>query len=277
MGNNIYIIGSNGYIGSHLKKAVNCKQLFCINRNQNRNLNNNVFANLPKKVEEGSKCFLLASIAGAKQCDMNRELTKETNIELVKRVCDLGFEKIVFTSTTSVYGNSNNFSSEESAVQPTSYYTETKLIAEEIILSANTNYVVGRLSIVVGVSPKMTWEPLLHQLIRHGIEGEKNNIINMGNYRPIYSLRSTSHALIEIMNKDWFNGQVVNIGNTKNNYSKFQLVNMVKKQIPTLTYLFQDGNDMRNYKVSFKKLEQHFNCPDKISISIKELIKEAKE
>lgn len=265
MNDRIYIIGSEGYIGSMLQQMIPKDQLVRIGR-PGGNYVNEVLTSLPKKVPQNSTCFLLAAVAGEKDCEKNRELAYETNVELVEKICDLNFKKIIFTSTSSVYGSTENYATEDSEVFVTSYYTETKLEAEEIVLSSNENNIVARLAIIIGVSPKTDWTQLANNLVKSAIDGSKIDIYGASSCRPYFDVYDVVKGLIFLNDTTYFNGQIINVGNTSLNKSKLDLVRELQKLILTMSYSIVSEFDKRNYKVSFKKYEDKH----KASISLKE-------
>ena len=64
----IYIVGSEGYIGSELKKLFDGQELLCISK-QKRAAHSHVSTKLPTKVSKNSVCFLLAGVAGEGRCE----------------------------------------------------------------------------------------------------------------------------------------------------------------------------------------------------------------
>ena len=82
-----------------------------------------------------------------------------------------GVERFIFTSTCSNYGLSqaSNLASEEDLLNPTSPYAIAKVEAEKYILSsvdADFHPTVLRLATVFGLSPKMSFQPLLNAFVR---------------------------------------------------------------------------------------------------------------
>lgn len=258
MESSVYLIGSEGYIGSLLRTLLPVDSLVRVANARRRYDDSNVLTSLPGRVPPTSTCILLAALAGEKACEENRKLAYETNVELVKRVCELGYNKIIFTSTTSLYAVTDSYANEESEVRATSYYTETKLKAEEIILLANSNNVVARLAIVMGVSPNTNWTQLVNSMVKSAIEGVPIKIYAPDSFRPYYDVYDVSRGLLLLLKSSEFDGQIVNVGSTALNYTKLNLVEKLKELIPGLTYSISADTDKRNYKVSFMKFEEKY-------------------
>jgi nucleoside-diphosphate-sugar epimerase len=254
----IYLVGSEGYIGSLIQNLVPKQKLVRVDKVFRNDRNNeNILGSLPTKVPTGSTCILLAAVAGEKECEANRKLAYQTNIELAKKVCDLDFKKIVYTSTVSLYGSSDTYASETGEVKVTSYYTETKYQAEQVILSAKQTNVIARLAIAMGVAPKTNWTHLVNNMVRCAIDGEQISIYGPNSYRPYFNVYDISKGLLLLNEVNDFDGQIINVGNTALNYTKIDIANSLTKLIPNFRYnIYYNKKDKRNYKVSFRKFEK---------------------
>ena len=265
MNERIYIIGGEGYIGSIFKYMFPKRNLMIVGRRSNLEKSVISIDDL-KKIPSNSKCILLAALTDRDFCEKNKRLSYRTNVELVEKIYSLGFKKIVYASTSSVYESSDNFASEQSAVNSTSYYTETKLKAEEIILS-NSNNVVARLAITIGVSPRMCWKLLANKLMSSAFKGEKIDIYGLNSFRPYYDVSEVAKGLFFLTSTDYFNNSIVNVGNTSNNFTKLDLLLEIKKIIPSFKWNTIEKNDEKSYRVSFSKFEKKFNHSLKFSDS----------
>jgi UDP-glucose 4-epimerase len=113
-----------------------------------------------------------------------REKFELVNIDgtakVVEAAIKVGAERIILFSTIAVYGNTGGcIYDERSPVQPKTFYAQTKLAAEKIVLSAKSADgqplgVVLRLGTVYGPRIKGNYERLVHAL-------KKSNFIPIGN------------------------------------------------------------------------------------------------
>src|ERR1700688_2443360 len=78
----------------------------------------------------------LAGIVGDPACDENKELAVEVNRAATRMLANVarecGVRRFIFASSCSVYGASDCFANEESAVNPLSVYSETKIDSERL-------------------------------------------------------------------------------------------------------------------------------------------------
>jgi dTDP-4-dehydrorhamnose reductase len=94
-----------------------------------------------------------AAITNLDFCELNPDLCFETNFKsVIKMLKYLKNEKIIFISSSGVYGNSilDNFYNENSELNPTTVYHESKSKAEKYISSNYSNYLILRLGWLFG-------------------------------------------------------------------------------------------------------------------------------
>ena len=161
----ICITGGSGFIG---KQIINCnKDHKFVNINRHK---------IPNNISQD----VLIHLAGMAHNDSSKSYDAylKSNYELTKKIFDIFLVSkcriFIFISTSKVYGevtsSKNNLISEDSVGFNLSNYAKSKKLAEEYILSVNTNkkvYVL-RPSVVYGESPKGNLK-LLHNLIRFNI------------------------------------------------------------------------------------------------------------
>ena len=269
----IYLIGSEGYIGTLLQTLVPPERLIRIGNLGKRYDDPNLLTALPQKVPQNSTCILLAALAGETACEENRKLAYETNVELAKRVCELSFDKVIFTSTASLYAVTDSYATEESDVSVTSYYTETKLQGEEVVLSANSKNVVARLAIAIGVSPNTNWTQLVNFMVKSAIEGEPITIYGPNSFRPYCDVYDISRGILLMTDHSDFDGHTVNIGSTALNYTKLGLVEELQEIISEIRYSISGNTDKRSYKVSFAKFEEKYQSIMTLKDTLTSLVK----
>lgn len=96
-------------------------------------------------------CAAVSSIAGA---EAGREPARRMNVEATARLAELAADaQFVFFSTDLVFDGKRGNYAEGDAVNPITYYGETKVAAEQIVLK-NPRHLVVRTSINGGISPK---------------------------------------------------------------------------------------------------------------------------
>ena len=86
----------------------------------------------------------LAALTNVDLCEKNPDLAKEINTKAVGNICDIFKGKIVQVSTDYVFNGKNGPYKEEDEVSPLSVYGKTKLEAEKIVLSHNSDNLIIR-------------------------------------------------------------------------------------------------------------------------------------
>ncbi len=117
----------------------------------------------------------LAAIVGFPACQaVGRQAAWKYNVEATKKVYEqaagAGVKRFVFASTYSNYGLSTdgNPVTEESTLTPQSLYAETKIAAEEYLLSqkdAETPPLIFRLATLYGISPRTRFDLIVNQFV----------------------------------------------------------------------------------------------------------------
>jgi len=94
-----------------------------------------------------------AAIARASSCEENPALASRVNVEATRRLCRLAREiQLIFLSSDLVFDGRTGHYDETAPVNPLGTYAQTKVAAEDIVLS-NPNHTVIRTSLNAGTSP----------------------------------------------------------------------------------------------------------------------------
>ncbi len=152
--NNILLAGANGFIGTFLYNNFNKDYSITALDSSNRLNEDNFFPldltqaeDVENFTEKSPKCDALIFLVGlahkkGKGQELNefRRINKQTLINLLSKLDEKGKlpEKIIFSSTVSVYGEKINqiMYHEDSVKKPYSPYAITKLEAEEYLLNS---------------------------------------------------------------------------------------------------------------------------------------------
>ena len=213
----------------------------------------------------------LAAIVGFPACQaVGRQVAWRYNVEATKSVfeqaADLGVGRCVFASTYSNYGLSKDGKpvTEESPLNPQSLYAETKIAAEEYLLSQKdgpTAPLSFRFATLYGISPRTRFDLIVNQFVLEAFTKRELIIYQRGYSRSFVHVRDTVRGIImglEAPDKT-IRGQVFNLGTPEGNYTKDEIVGLVLKRMPETMVEYKDltfGGDMRDITVSFKKIRE---------------------
>lgn len=235
----------------------------------------------------------LAAIVGDPACAKEPELAKAINFEAVKTVYHLankmGADRFIFASTCSNYGKMDDptkFVDENSKLAPVSLYAETKVATETFLLGQpkenNCKPTCLRFSTVYGLSPRMRFDLTVNEFTKELALDRELVIFGEQFWRPYCHVTDLSRSVIAVIeapeNKVAFD--VFNVGNTNENYTKKMLVEEIVKQLPNSKVKYvQRNDDPRDYKVSFKKIEDTigFGITRTVPEEITQIIKVVRE
>ena len=212
----------------------------------------------------------LAAIVGFPACQaVGKQVAWKYNVDSTKMVyeqaADLGVERFVFASTYSNYGLSPDGKpvTEESPLNPQSLYAETKIAAEEFLLSQKdspTAPLLFRFATLYGLSPRTRFDLIVNQFVLEAFTKRMLVIYQRGYSRSFVHIRDVARGVIMGLEAEQskIRGQVFNLGTDNGNYSKDDIVALVRKRMPEVEIEYKDltfGGDMRDITVSFAKIK----------------------
>ncbi len=260
------LIYDNGYALAHLLDHPRLR----FHRGDLRNPDD-----LAQAAQGATDVVLLASLVGDPVCKTYPELAREVNEDGAKRIVDrlddLGISRFVFTSTCSNYGihESSTLADEESALNPQSLYARTKIAVEEYLLSRGAELgsatTVLRIATAYGLSPRMRFDLTVSQFAREMAAGQALQVYDADTWRPYCHVRDISAAIMTVLTapEDDVRGEVFNVGDTTQQFTKRMIVDEVRKHLADVSVSYGEGDtDPRNYRVSFEKITQRlgFRC-----------------
>jgi nucleoside-diphosphate-sugar epimerase len=212
----------------------------------------------------------LAAIVGFPACQaVGKQVAWKYNVEATQMVfeqaADLGVERFVFASTYSNYGLSADGKpvNEETPLNPQSLYAETKIAAEEFLLSQKDSTcapLLFRFATLYGISPRTRFDLIVNQFVLDAFTKRALIIYQRGYSRSFVHIRDVARGVIMGLEAERakIQGQVFNLGTDNGNYSKDDIVRLVLKRMPQTIVEYKDltfGGDMRDITVSFAKIK----------------------
>ncbi|MDP2338406.1 MAG: NAD(P)-dependent oxidoreductase [Bacteroidota bacterium] len=162
----LLITGVNGFVaGSVLAHAKGKWEIHGIGRSESLAnepeliyhtldlLDDEKFADIFNKIRPDSVIHT-AAMANIDTCQKNKEMAERVNVGITKtlvRLCQESGSKMVFCSTDAVFDGTKGDYTESDAPRAVNFYAETKIKAEQSVLSASDKNVVARLALVMGL------------------------------------------------------------------------------------------------------------------------------
>jgi len=203
----------------------------------------------------------LAAIVGFPACASDPKLAKEINFNQIFNIVRFGKgKKILYPNTNSGYGigEGQTECTEESPLNPISVYGQTKCDAENF-LKTSTDAIIFRLATVFGVSPRMRTDLLVNDFTYKAITDKYIVVFEKTFKRNFIHVEDVASVFLFMINHyKEYRGEVFNIGLSKANLSKQELLEKIQEHVKDFAVVYDDyyeDPDKRNYIVSNEKIE----------------------
>jgi nucleoside-diphosphate-sugar epimerase len=245
---------------------------------------------LTEHLRDTQVVYHLAALVGFPACQAAGEATSyRFNFEATRRVFEAsektGVERFVFASTYSNYGIAQSAEpvTEESPLQPQSIYAHTKIASEQYLLekrASRTAPIIPRFTTLFGLSPRTRFDLIVNQFVLEAITLRKL-VLYQGNYRRSFvHVRDIVRALamFATVPVDKVRGEVFNVGSDIGNYSKAEIIGLVRKHVSGVALEERDmsfGSDMRDVAVSCRKIFERLGF--RATITVEDGIREVRD
>lgn len=217
----ILIIGSNGYIGSGLKKNLKkYYKLICPSRKSGFDITN--FKKLSKIFKKDIDIVINLSGQNSSKSILAKTIIKG-NQNIIRIVKNQKKPIIYYISSTLVYGYSSKSVSEKSSTKPVSNYAKFKLKGENLFLKSNLNYKILRLSNVYSIKKNN----FINNMINANGRSKKLFVNNINSYRNYIHLNDVTMIMTKMIEKN-LKYQVYNIGHE--NLTIKQIIKVIDKK-----------------------------------------------
>ena len=224
----------------------------------------------------------LAAIVGDPACEINHKATIEINYAATRMLVEIakgyGVERFLFASSCSVYGATDELMNEESPTEPLSLYGKTKVSSEEALLKAADNDfhpVLMRFATVFGLSNRPRFDLVVNLLSAKACQDRVITIFNGQQWRPFVHVKDLAEAIILLLGAPLrsVSRQVFNVGDNRLNHTLAEVAEVIQHAIPGTRIENVVNSDMRNYRVSFDKIEKEigFRCRYSIEDGVREI------
>lgn len=236
---------------------------------------------LQELIKDHDVLIPLACLVGAPACEKDRTTARTVNYEAVASLNRLRSSEqwVIYPNTNSGYGARTGevFCTEETLLEPISYYGQTKVQAEtELLQSENT--LTLRLATVFGMSYRLRLDLLVNDFVHQAVHNRSLVLFEEHFKRNYIHIRDVADCFLHcIENFEKMKGRAYNAGLDGANLSKHELALLIKSFVPELSiHLAPIGEDQdkRNYIVSNARLkEAGFEAGRTLESGIQELLK----
>jgi nucleoside-diphosphate-sugar epimerase len=235
---------------------------------------------LSKSIKNHDVVIHLAALVGFPICREKGEIesfdvnTKGTEIIIKNMSSD---QYLLYGSTGSNYGEVVGICNEETPLNPLSIYGKSKTEAEKLVMQRK-NSTAFRFATAFGVSPRLRLDLLINDLTYKSLTEGYAVVYESHFMRTFIHVRDIAKVfLFSIENKDKMKNNVFNVGSDNMNFSKKDVCEIIKKEVPNSYFNYADVGedaDKRNYQVSYEKIKSlGFKTEISLEEGIRELIK----
>jgi nucleoside-diphosphate-sugar epimerase len=230
----------------------------------------------------------LAAIVGDAACNENQQLAAEVNRAATRTLIEMaptcGIRRFIFASSCSVYGASDSFLDETSALNPLSVYARTKIDSEKLLLAVGNrrgatgdfSATVLRFGTMFGLSPRMRFDLVVNLFAARAASGGRITVFNAEQWRPFVHVQDAARAVLACLDAPTgaVSGQIFNAGSPALNLQIRDVGEAIQRMIPgTAIDRIENNSDQRNYRVSFEKIQRAlgFQCHRTLESGIAEI------
>jgi len=200
---------------------------------------------------------------GENRPEITFKINHEGSVRIAKAAKQAGAKRFVYASSCSVYGfgSGGDFLDETSPTNPQTAHANCKVNAERDVKSlADADFCVSLLrnATAYGPSPRMRFDIVLNDLCALAWTKKKIAMVSDGSpWRPIVHIEDIIDAVRCTLEAptDAVNGEIFNVGATRENYRIREIANIVAQAFPGCEVSAgPPSGDNRSYRVSFDKI-----------------------
>ena len=225
------ITGSRGFLGISVQRYFEDSNHSIIHFDINDGDDILDSSKLIKKLEDVDLCVHLAAVADLYHAEEDKEKCYLINTEGTFRVaeaCARMNVRLIFISTVCAYGNNGcKIQFEDSPLEPTEIYDETKALAEKKLTEvANLNFRIIRPATFYG--PTMRESLAIHRFVKACKSNTTIEIHGLGNQTRCYTHVDDVASAILIIAEKWPPELIFNVANSTS-YSVNQIVEIIEQ------------------------------------------------
>lgn len=219
----------------------------------------------------------LAALVGYPLCKKMPNRAVEVNVEGTKNVIAAmpSDARLVYASTGSNYGEVEGVCTEDTPLNPLSLYGRVKTEAEELCLARGTSIAL-RFATAYGLSPRPRLDLMINDFCWQAIHQKYLVVYEKHFRRTFIHVVDIARAMVHMLECfDTLEHQVFNVGHESLNFTKEDIVKLIKDRVDFLVYFAEFGKDedRRDYEVDYSRVRATgFEVSIDIETGLSELI-----
>lgn len=211
----------------------------------------------------------LAGLCNDPLGDLNPESTFDINHAASVRLADqakrAGVPRFLFSSSCSLYGSQGDgFVTEATPFNPVTPYGWSKIrVEQDVGKMADDDFspTFLRNATAYGLSPRLRGDLVVNNLVGYAFTTGRVHLKSDGTpWRPLVHIEDIARAFVAALHapREVVHGEAFNVAATAENYQIRDVAAIVKDVVPgsRVTFAPGAGPDIRNYRVSCRKLEE---------------------
>ena len=188
---------------------------------------------------------------------MPRE-AQEVNVGGTKNLLEVAPSgvRLINASTGSNYGEVEGICTENTPLNPLSLYGRTKTEAEAMMLDAD-NSVSLRFATAFGIAPRLRLDLLINDFAWQAIHQKYLVVYEKHFRRTFIHVHDIARAIVHVVDPSNCQGhKVFNVGSEALNYTKEDIVMLLKDRLDFLVHFAEIGTDAdkRDYEVDYSRI-----------------------
>jgi nucleoside-diphosphate-sugar epimerase len=206
----------------------------------------------------------LGAIVGDPACALDEQITIDINLMATRMIAEVakgcGVARFVFASTCSVYGASDLFLDERSALNPVSLYARSKIASEQVLMSMATDQfapTILRFGTIYGLSGRPRFDLVINTLTAKAVTEDQITVMNGDQWRPFVHVQDAALAILKVLEAplDVAGATTFNVGSDEQNYTIRDVGSIIQRLVPRAQVIESFSNaERRNYKVDFRRI-----------------------
>lgn len=215
-------------------------------------------AALKKELAGADVIIHLAALVGYPLCKKMPREAVEVNVDGAQNVLDLAPKgaRLIYASTGSNYGEVEGICNENTPLNPLSLYGRTKTQAEAMFLDAD-NSISLRFATAFGIAPRLRLDLMINDFAWQAIHQRYLVVYEKHFRRTFIHVRDIARAIVHVLDPKICDGhKVFNVGHESLNYTKEDIVNLLRNSLDFLVHFAEIGTDAdkRDYEVDYSRI-----------------------
>ena len=213
---------------------------------------------LAKEMEGVEAVVHLAALVGYPLCKKLPQRATQVNVDGTINVIETMPKEahLVYASTGSNYGEVTGVCTEDTPLNPLSLYGRVKTKAEELCV-ARPNSTALRFATAYGLSPRPRLDLMINDFCWQGFTQRDLVVYEKHFRRTVIHVVDIARAIVHMLEN--FEGRehtTFNVGHESLNFTKEDIVNLIKKRVDFLVYYAEFGKDedQRDYEVDYSRV-----------------------